>query len=96
MAERNAEECGWGGAFSWNFTNVYTGQKINSPTRTTALPTALTSNWWINCGSSSYHTGGAHMLMADGSVNFMSQNIDHRTYCFLGDKADGNAVSLGN
>jgi len=86
--ERNAEECGWGGAFSWNFTNVYTGQKINSPTRTTVL----TSDWWRNCGSSSYHTGGAHMLMADGSVHFFNQNIDFRTYCFLGDKADGNAT----
>ncbi|MDB5334639.1 MAG: hypothetical protein JWN70_258 [Planctomycetaceae bacterium] len=91
-AERNSEECGWGGAFSWNFTNVYTGQKINSPTRTVVY----NSDWWRNCGSSSYHTGGAHMLMADGAVRFFSNNIDHRSYCYLGDKADGNVVSLDN
>lgn len=88
-AERNAEECGWGGAFSWNFTNVYTGQKINSPTRTTNVG----SDWWRNCGSSSYHVGGAHMLMGDGAVKFYSNNIDHRTYCYLGDKADGNVAN---
>ena len=88
-AERNSEECGWGGAFSWNFTNVYTGQKINSPTRTTNIG----SDWWRNCGSSSYHVGGAHVLMGDGAVKFLSNNIDHRTYCFLGDKADGNSAS---
>lgn len=91
-AERNAEECGWGGAFSWNFTNVYTGQKINSPTRTTVIG----SDWWKNCGSSSHHTGGAHVLMADGSVRFLSNSIDFRTYCYLGDKADGQAASVGN
>lgn len=89
-AERNAEECGWGGAFSWNFTNVYTGQKINSPTRTTNIG----SDWWRNCGSSSYHVGGAHALMADGAVRFLSSNIDHRTYCALGDKADGQTASV--
>jgi prepilin-type N-terminal cleavage/methylation domain-containing protein len=91
-AERNAEECGWGGAFSWNFTNVYTGQKINSPTRTTSN----SSDWWRNCGSSSHHVGGVHVLLADGSVRFLSDSIDFRLYCFLGDKADGNTVSLDN
>ncbi|MDB5387144.1 MAG: putative major pilin subunit [Planctomycetaceae bacterium] len=91
-AERNSEECGWGGAFSWNFTNVYTGQKINSPTRSTVIG----SDWWRNCGSSSYHVGGAHMLMADGSVSFFSNNINFATYCYLGDKADGNSASVSN
>lgn len=89
-AERNSEECGWGGAWSWNFTNVYTGQKINSPTRTTNIG----SDWWRNCGSSSYHVGGAHMLMGDGAVRFFSSNIDFRTYCYLGDKADGQVATL--
>jgi prepilin-type processing-associated H-X9-DG protein len=88
-AERNAEGCGWGGAFSWNFTNVYTGQKINSPTRTNVL----NSDWWRNCGVSSYHVGGAHVLMADGSVRFLNNSIDFPTYCYLGDKADNNAIS---
>ncbi len=31
--------------------------------------------------------------MADGSVRFLSNNIDFPTYCYLGDKADNNAIS---
>jgi prepilin-type N-terminal cleavage/methylation domain-containing protein/prepilin-type processing-associated H-X9-DG protein len=90
IGERNAEECGWGGAFSWNFQVFYTGQKINSPTRTTSL----TSDWWRNCGASSFHEGGAHFVMADGSVHFVTENIDHRTFCALGDKRDGVRASV--
>ena len=86
VAERNPEGCGWGGAFSTNFGNTYTGQKINSPTRTTSV----TSDWWRNCGVASYHPGGAQVVMADGSVRLLPQTIDHRAFCNLGDKADGN------
>ena len=86
--ERNAEECGWGGAFSPNFPIFFTGQKINSPSRTTVI----NNDWWKNCGSSSYHTGGAHFLLGDGAVRFISNNIDQRTYSALGDKADGAVV----
>ena len=40
-------------------------------------------------GFSSYHTGGAHMLMADGSTQFLSENMDLTTYRQLGKRADG-------
>lgn len=88
--ERLAERCGWAGAFSSNFPVFYTGQKINSPTMTKSL----TSDWWVNCGASSSHTGGGLFLMVDGSVHFVSQSIDHRIYCALGDKGDGLVASL--
>ncbi len=87
--ERNAEECGWGGSISPNFPIFFIGQKINSPSRTTNYDT---TDWWRNCGSSSYHTGGAQFLLGDGAVRFISQNIDLRTYAALGDKADGAVV----
>ena len=86
--ERTNENCGWGGAFSWNFPILYTGQKVNSPTRTASL----TSDWWRNCGASSYHVGGANFLFADGSIHFFSDSIDHRVYAYLGDRADRNIV----
>jgi prepilin-type N-terminal cleavage/methylation domain-containing protein len=87
--ERNAQECDWGGAFCWNFPVAYTAQKVNSPSRT-----ADPSKWWINCGFSSYHVGGAQMLMGDGGVHFISSNIDFTLWCRLGDKADGNVASV--
>lgn len=40
-------------------------------------------------GFKSLHTGGAQFLLCDGSVRFLSQNIDHNTYQMLGDRWDG-------
>lgn len=34
--------------------------------------------------ASSYHTGGAHVLMADGAVNFASDNTDHGVWVGAG------------
>ena len=34
--------------------------------------------------ASSYHTGGAHILMADGAVNFAGDNIDHSVWVGAG------------
>ena len=35
-------------------------------------------------GASSYHTGGAHILMADGAVKFGSENTDHGVWVGAG------------
>jgi prepilin-type N-terminal cleavage/methylation domain-containing protein len=40
----------------------------------------------------SQHVGGIQMVFADGSVHFISENIDMVTFGNLGDKADGNVV----
>jgi prepilin-type N-terminal cleavage/methylation domain-containing protein len=45
-----------------------------------------------NRGLSSYHTGGCHAAMADGSVHFVSQNIDLEIYRQLSTRADGLPV----
>lgn len=47
------------------------------------------ANWNTSMGFKSLHTGGAQFLMCDGSVRFISQNIDHNTYQMLGDRWDG-------
>lgn len=43
-------------------------------------------------GFSSWHTGGCHMGFADGSIRFLSENIDTRTYRLLGPKDDGEIL----
>jgi len=51
-----------------------------------------------NDGFGSLHTGGAHFVLADGSVRFVSENIDSTntapigTYQRLGERADGLTV----
>lgn len=45
-----------------------------------------------NTPLSSYHTGGVHVLMADGATRFISENIDIDTYLRLGARADGRTI----
>lgn len=40
-------------------------------------------------GFSSFHVGGCHMAMADGSVHFVSENVDLASYRQLGQRDDG-------
>lgn len=42
----------------------------------------------------SWHTGGAHFGMADGSVHFLNENMDIKTYRSLGQRADGAPSSF--
>lgn len=42
---------------------------------------------WRQRGAASWHTGGATFLMGDGSVKFISENIDARTYNGLGSRS---------
>ncbi len=89
MGERRAELSQWGGAWCDNFPGAYTGQKPNSPTMNSDTSG---DGYKDNGGFSSVHTGGLHMCLADGSVRFISENVDFRTFCWLGDKADGNVI----
>jgi len=52
------------------------------------------NNWNVSWGFKSFHTGGANFVFADGSVKFLSQAIDHRTYQYLGGRSDGNPVTI--
>jgi len=57
-------------------------------------------NDWCGRGAFSFHLGGAMFSMADASVRFISEDIDHNpdeainsAFEFLGAMADGNAIS---
>jgi len=43
-------------------------------------------------GFGSLHTGGCHFLIGDGTVRFVSENIDTQTYRNLGTVNDGNTI----
>ena len=43
-------------------------------------------------GYKSRHSGGAQLLLGDGGVRFVSENIDYMTYQRLGDRHDGQVV----
>jgi len=51
-----------------------------------------THSGWLSRGFSSSHTGGCHMLMADGSVQFVSENIDAFVHNGRGSR-DGGEVN---
>ena len=44
-------------------------------------------------GASSYHTGGVNVCMADGSVRFVSDNINFPTWQAMGSRAGGEVIS---
>lgn len=58
-----------------------------------ADPCRRPCNWNTEVGFKSSHTGGAQFLLGDGSVHFLSENIDHQIYQYLGAKNDGKVVS---
>ena len=43
-------------------------------------------------GFSSNHVGGCHMLLCDGSVRFVSENLSNSTWNNLGCRNDGNVI----
>ena len=49
----------------------------------------MTATHHIYTTPGSRHAGGRYFAMADGSVQFVSQNIDITTYRTLGKRADG-------
>lgn len=51
-------------------------------------------NWNISWGFKSKHSGGVNFLFGDGSVHFISETIDHRTYQLIGCRNDGIATKL--
>lgn len=50
-------------------------------------------NWTTSQGFKSRHAGGAHFVLGDGSVRFITENIDYGTYQNLGDRNDGRDLT---
>ncbi|VTS04522.1 DUF1559 domain-containing protein [Tuwongella immobilis] len=87
---------------SWSHINggashLTTLPPINYRTRDrtgACTPTTTTNrNWNIAWGFKSRHTGGANFVFVDGSVTFLSDNIDRTLYQYLGARADGQVAN---
>ncbi len=57
-------------------------------------PETFAGNWNVSWGFKSNHTNGTNFVYADGSVHFVSQSINHRTYQLLGCRNDGMPFDL--
>jgi prepilin-type processing-associated H-X9-DG protein len=51
-------------------------------------PGYTTINYYYGYAGS-VHSGGGHILMADGTVRFLSENVNGTTFSRLGSMADG-------
>ncbi|MDB5337692.1 MAG: hypothetical protein JWN70_3311 [Planctomycetaceae bacterium] len=81
----------WAGSTDGGYTgNSLVMGEMASPINTTIQGPPPTSTH--QSGFSSFHVGGAHFLMGDGAVRFISENINTSTYAYLGAIADGQVI----
>ncbi len=59
---------------------------------TCANQTTCSCNWNEVWGFTSRHTGGCNFAFADGSIHFLQQGINYRTYQLLGCRNDGSQM----
>jgi prepilin-type processing-associated H-X9-DG protein len=54
----------------------------------------------VNCNNQhsvyGFHAGGAHVLFCDGSVRFVGEKLDARTFALLVTRDDGEALGAGD
>ena len=72
----------WGGINVWVYPAYYPGLDL--------LPGRLID--WTHAGS--LHPGGAHVLMADGSVHYLNETTDSTILERLSAMADGELVTI--
>ena len=75
---------------SWNV--LHTGNGINLAIR---VPSSALWHNPAESGFSSYHPGGCHFLLADGSVQFLVETIDQATLAYLTTRAGGETFEKG-
>lgn len=80
----------------WNSQVFYVGTPVpinfDSCTQKFRPNCSTFFNYNTNAGFKSKHPGGAQFVLADGSVHFISENIDYKNYQRLGDRRDSEVV----
>jgi type II secretory pathway pseudopilin PulG len=92
VGETLAMQCGFNGAYANNFSVSSTSIALNIKESDNGINTtpALTKA----CGFKSLHPGGAHFVLGDNSVHFISEAIDYRLYNELGSRAGGEVAAV--
>ena len=80
----------WGHNFPVSSTHIW----FNSLNEIDTEDEFTAPQFWRSSGYKSYHPGGAHLVMADASVHFVSEDIDYFLYNALGSRASGETASL--
>ena len=96
-AKTDRRACNWDGGPWSNGNGGATGWWLNvtvvrSPINSRAGNNGQHQPYLRHTLITSAHTGGAHLLAADGSVHFISENINFRTFTRLLDKSDDQPV----
>jgi len=77
-----------------NRENGGMGPGSNANTCSPGPPERNVWNWGLTWGFKSKHAGGANFAFGDGSVHFISQEIDMKAYQLLGCRNDGQVVTV--
>lgn len=97
---RNNYYGGWSGAGGgippadthWGAATTAIRYPINYNFNTGGAPAGADQTWEGNTIINSFHVGGTHALMADGSVRFLSENMNFTTLTAIACKSDGVVV----
>jgi prepilin-type N-terminal cleavage/methylation domain-containing protein/prepilin-type processing-associated H-X9-DG protein len=84
-----------GSAWAWSFIgtgNTYSHNML--PNEPSCHNVNGLTDWGINSmmSASSMHTGGVQVLLADGSVRFVSENVDKGVWWGIGTRAGGETL----
>lgn len=91
VGEISPEWYAWPSWFSWH-APMSTHRAPNNVRRIFRRPGQRTGSqhgWTEGFTANSFHPGGVHFVMVDGSVQFLSESIDLATYQSLGHPQDG-------
>jgi prepilin-type processing-associated H-X9-DG protein len=86
-------QCSFNGAYNHNHPINGTTIPLNTFEDNSRQPFG---KWYTACGFKSRHPGGANFVMCDGSVHYLSDSIDYRTYNLLGNRKDRETVRIPN
>ena len=77
VGEALSGRCSHSTWYFFNHTTAICAIPLNYYMKNTAIPA---TDWPVNYSFASQHVGGGHFLMGDGTVRFLSENIDLQLY----------------